>query len=102
MIAAGGVCHEQFLAQFTALTVLQHGREGGAFGCEEPCVGLPCSDGFFSRSGFGALGQSRQLALVGNEELVGVGLCHHVVAELQRQQAQLLVDLFESLFLVLG
>ena len=87
MVAAGGVCHEQFFAQLAVLAVLEHGGEGGALGGEEPCIGLSRCSGFLFGSGFGALGQPGEFALVGNEELVRVGLRHHVVAELQGEQA---------------
>ena len=57
----------------------------------------------FCRCGFCALGKTCQQCLVRNEALysLAIGLCYYVVAELKRKQTQLLVNLFQTLFIVL-
>ena len=56
----------------------------------------------FCGCGFSALGQTCQQCLIGNEafDSIAVGLGYHVIAELEREESQLFVDLFETLFLV--
>ena len=58
--------------------------------------------GFFFGCGFGALRQTSQQGLILDQHLrlFGIRLCHHVLSELKTQQRQLLVDLFETLFLI--
>ena len=53
-----------------------------------------------SGSSLGALGQALELLLVGDETLAVVGLGHYVLAELQGEQTQLLVDGFQALLFV--
>ena len=101
VVAAGGISHQQFLAQLAVLAVLEDRRERGALGREEPLTRMTGCRSFFCSRSLGTLRQTFQLRLVFHKILVGVGLCHHVVAELQGQQRELLIDSFEALFLVL-
>ena len=82
VVAAGGISHQQLLAQLAVLAVLENRREGSALGREEPLARMTGRRSFFCRRSLGTLRQTFQLRLVFHKILVGVGLCHHVVAEL--------------------
>ena len=57
---------------------------------------------FFCRCRFGSFRQTFQQCLVGDKafHLVAVGLCYHVITELEGEQSEFLIDLFQTLFLV--
>ena len=101
VVASRGVIHQELLAQFAVLAVLEYRGERGALGGEEPFARMSCSGSFLCSSGFGRLRQTFELRLVGHEILAVVGLCHYVVTELEGEQTQFHIDLFKALFLVL-
>ena len=101
VVATGGVSHEEFFAQVTVLAVLENRGETSAFRSKQPCFRTTSSHSLFFSSSFCTLRQTCQLCLIGNKELVCVGLIHYIVTKLQREQTKLLVDFFQSCFLIL-
>ena len=59
---------------------------------------MSCGFSLFGCGLLGTFGQTFQLGLIGNEMLDGVGLSHYVLSELKREQTQLAVDFFQTLF----
>ena len=62
---------------------------------------MTCRSSLFCSRSFCAFRKALEHGFVCHKTLAGIGLCYHVVTELKREQAQFLVDLFQTFFLVL-
>ena len=100
VVGTSGIIHQQLLAQFAVLAVLQYGRERCTLGCEQPLARMSGSRSLFCSRSLGAFRQTFQFFFVGYETPAAVCLGYNVSAELQREQSQFLVNLLQAFFLV--
>ena len=100
VVGSCGIVQKELFAQFSVLAVLKHRSERGTFGCEEPFSRMSSSGSFFCCGRFGRFRKTFQQGFVFHETLAGIGLCHYVITELQREETQFKVDFFESFFFV--
>ena len=100
VVATVDVAEIHLLAQLTVVGILQEGNPAGLVQGEEPSLLAGCLSSLAS-SVDGALGQTCEVLLVGDDELEGVGLGQGILAKLDAGQRELLVNLHE-LGLLLG
>ena len=83
VVGTSGIIHQQLLAQFAVLAVLQYGRERCTLGCEQPLARMSGSRSLFCSRSLGALGQPLQLVFIRHKALATIRLGYNVSAELQ-------------------
>jgi len=99
VVAAVDVGLEDFFAKVAARRILQEGNHARLVEGKNPLAGQATLGRCFGSGGDDIGGQTFEVSLIVDDQLVGVGIFENVVSEFKLENSQFLIDFFEAGFL---